>query len=69
VEVHDTPQPRDDPGILEGRPHQPCAACGSDDTECIWFDGGGSIIGSWKESEHRCRVCGKYSVYEEDYES
>ena len=70
IDVYDSPRPREDEGIPEKlRPDKPCADCGSEDTECIYYEGGGSIIGTWSESEHLCRECGKYTVYQEEYES
>lgn len=51
------------------RHHQACLACGSERTECIHFEGGGSLIGWFYEAEYLCRDCGKYSLYEEAYDS
>ncbi len=58
-------KPPDDPS----QHHQPCHACGSEDTATIHYEASGCNIGFYVESEHRCRQCGKYTLYEYDWDS
>ncbi len=52
----------DDP-VLNDYPHYPCAACGSDDTLCLWDEQTSEPFVS-VDGEVLCRKCGRYSIYE-----
>jgi hypothetical protein len=46
-----------------------CGVCKSKNTVRIFFEGGGSIIGSWYDEEYKCLDCGKYTQYDYYYHS
>ena len=57
---------------LDGRvpPPTPCGACGSADTVCVHFSLPFACnTGYLKEIEFRCRACGRYTGFEESYDS
>ncbi|MBN2893564.1 MAG: hypothetical protein JXL97_16955 [Bacteroidales bacterium] len=55
--------------VVKNDKRKKCANCDSENTECILFEGGGSIIGAWFYEEYHCKDCGFFTLYETDYDS
>ncbi len=52
-----------DKPITKEYPHYPCAACGSDNTECLWDEQMPEPL-DYITGEVLCRKCGKYTIFE-----